>query len=492
MSEKTLIERAREIQRELYAELEESKQLGFRVEDFEQRGRYIHYLKSGSPIRSKDIFSSYTPETPEINLYIHIPFCIDKCTFCRSFSVGTQPRKIVEEYIDSLKKEIEIVIRKPRFRNAAVRYIYFGGGTPTYLSAKQLADLVGYLKGRLNVLPNANFTCETSPEMFVGRAGKNRIQVLLESGVNRVSIGVQSFDDSILKLIGRKHSAETAISAYQNAHEAGVPNINMDLMFGLPLQTPERWENDLEILTDLSPGYASVYRLRLENPKLHTTYMKEPHLFPDRETVLLMNIMAVEKLTDAGYRQSEAPSTFLLPYRSSYHTPYHGLCAEELGIGTAAWSYLSGVRYHNYHDLKRYMMCVNNGRLPIAFAGKYSQRQQIERETIRMLRAPEGVNRSDFNTRFGIPVEKLFDEPLQKLIRTGFITDDGQSYKLSYKGLLFTVEVFKEFYSQDLVTIPKDVIYSNQFLKHYFLKKKWSKSVEAISRITKTVAGYAR
>jgi oxygen-independent coproporphyrinogen-3 oxidase len=263
-------------------------------------------------------------------------------------------------------------------------------------------------------------------------------------------------------------------------------------MFGLPLQTPEKWDRDLEILTNLNPGYASVYRLRLENPRLHTTFMKEPDFFPDGETVLLMNIMAVEKLNGAGYRQSEAPSTFLFPSEASYHAPYHGLCTEELGIGTAAWSYLSGVRYHNVHDLKRYMTCVNNGRLPIAFAGKYSPRQQIERETIRMLRAPGGVNKDDFNSRFGVSVEKLFDEPLRRMISTGFITDDGQSYKLSYKGLLFTVEVFKQFYSQDPVTRLKDVIYGNQFLKHYFLKKKWSKSVETITRIAKTVVGYSR
>jgi oxygen-independent coproporphyrinogen-3 oxidase len=318
------------------------------------------------------------------------------------------------------------------------------------------------------------------------------MQVLIESGVNRLSIGVQSFDDRILGVIGRKHSAKTAISAYQNACEAGFPNINIDIMFGLPLQTPEKWETDLEILTDLSPGYASVYRLRQENPNLHKTYMKEPQLFPDRETVFLMNIMAVEELTDGGYQQSEAPSTFLLPSKSSYHSPYHGFCAEELGIGAGAWSYFSGVRYHNYHDLERYMMCVNKGSLPISFAGRYSKRQQIERETIRMLRTPEGVNKSDFNARFGIAIEKLFDEPLQKLTRSGFIMDDGRSYKLSYKGLLFTVEVFKQFYSHDPVTRLKDVIYSNKFLKHCFLKKRWSRSVEGITRVAKTVTGYMR
>ncbi len=491
MSESNLIERAREIRRQLNTELKELQQLGLGIEDYEQRGRYIYFFKSGSRIKSKDVFSSHISDVQEINLYVHIPFCINRCTFCCCFSIGKQPEAIVEEYINTLKKEVELLVRTSRFENAAIRYIYFGGGTPTYLSAKQLEDLIRFLKSRLNILPDAGFTCETSPETTVGSAGKERLQALLENGVNRLSMGIQSFDDNILKLIGRKHGAKTAISAYRNSSEAGFTNMNIDLMFGLPEQTLEKWEADLKIATDLNPGWISSYRLRIENLKMHGAFVREADLFPDKETVLLMNIMSIEKLTDSGYQQAQAPHTFLLPSKVQF-TPRHHLGEEELGLGVSARSYLDGVRYENFHNLKRYMVSVDEGQLAISFAGKYSKRQQMERETVMMFRGPKGVNRGDFSTRFGLDADRVFGERLQRLKKAGMITDDGETLRLSKKGLLFAVEVLKQFYSQDAVSRFKNMIYNNEWLKGLFLDKKYSRSGEVIANIVKTVAGYAK
>jgi coproporphyrinogen III oxidase-like Fe-S oxidoreductase len=278
------------------------------------------------------------------------------------------------------------------------------------------------------------------------------------------------------------------MSAYRNAHEAGFINTNIDLMYGLPGQTPESWESDMQTATELNPGWVSVYRLFFENPEIHETYIREPDLFPDDETVLLMNIMAIEKLTDLGYKQSQAPSTFLLPSKSDFD-PLITLGSKTLGLGVSAWSCLNGVRYYNVHDLNKYTMCINKGSLPISFAGKYSKRQQIEREIVFMLRSQDGVNKRDFNTGFGIDMDTLFSEPLQKLRKSGMIEDDGGTYRLSKKGLLFCAEVFKEFYSQDFVDRFKNVIYSKKHLKNLFLNKKYTKSVEAISNIVKTMAG---
>jgi oxygen-independent coproporphyrinogen-3 oxidase len=467
------------------------QQLAFEIEDYEQRGRYIYFFKTGSRIKSKDVYSSHVSNIQETNLYVHIPFCINRCTFCCCFNAGKQPEAIVGEYIETLKKEVELLVRTSRFENAAIRYIYFGGGTPTYLSARQLEDLIAFLKSRLNVLPDAGFTCETSPETTVGSAGKERLQALLESGVNRLSMGIQSFDDNILKLIGRKHTAKAAISAYRNSLDAGFSNMNIDLLFGLPGQTLEKWEADLKIATDLNPGWISSYRLRIENPRMHEAFVREADLFPDKETVLLMNIMSIEGITDSGYQQAQAPHTFLLPSKAQF-IPRHHPGEEELGLGVSARSYLNGVRYDNFHNLKRYIMSVDKGQLPISFAGKYSKRQQMERETVMMFRGQRGVNRGYFRTSFGLDIDRVFGGRLQKLKSVGIITDDGETYRLSKKGLLFAVEVLKQFYSQDATSRLKNMIYNNESLKGVFLSKKYYRSTEVISNIVKTVAGYAR
>ena len=491
MSENNLIQRAKEIRRQLHTELKELQQLGLEIEDYEQRGRYIYFFKSGSRIRSKDVYSSHISDIREINLYVHIPFCINRCTFCCCYSAGRQAEVIVEEYLNALKKEVELLVKTSKFENAAIRYIYFGGGTPTYLSARQLEDLIGFLRRRLNIVPDAGFTCETSPETTVGSAGKERLQALRESGVNRLSMGIQSFDDNILKLIGRKHTGEAAMSAYRNSLDAGFENMNIDILFGLPGQTLEQWEADLKVATDLKPGWISSYRLRIENPKMHEAFIKKTDLFPDKETFLLMNIMSIEGLTDAKYQQAQAPHTFLLPSKVQV-IPRHHLGEEELGLGVAARTYLDGVRYESFHNLKRYMASINEGQLGISFAGKYSRRQRIERETVMMFRGSKGVSRSDFSTRFGLDVDVMFGERLEKLKQAGMITDDGETYRLSKKGLLFAVEVFKQFYSQDAVSRFKNMIYNNESLKGLFLNKRYSKSGEVIANIIKTVSGYAR
>jgi oxygen-independent coproporphyrinogen-3 oxidase len=491
MSGANLIARAREIQGELHAEFKALQRLGLEIEDYEQRGRYIYFFKSGTRIKAKDVFSSHISDIREMNLYVHLPFCINRCAFCCCFNVGRQPEATVEQYINTLKREVELLTRTSRFENAAIRYIYLGGGTPTYLAARQLGDLIGYLRSKLNVLPDAGFTCETSPETMIGTPGKERLQALLENGVNRLSMGVQSFDDNILKLIGRKHSAKAAISAYRNSCEAGFENINIDLLFGLPEQTPQKWETDLKVATELNPGWISMYRLRIENSKMHEKFIREASLFPDKESVLLMHIMGIEKLTDTGYQQAVAPHIFLLPSKLQF-IPRHYEGEEELGLGVSARSYLGGVRYDNFFNLKSYMMSVDKGQLPISFAGKYSRRQQMEREAVLMFRGPKGVNRGIFSARFGLDFDEAFGECLAVLKKAGMITDNGETLRLSKKGLLFSVEVLKQFYSQDAVSRFKNMIYNNKSLKGLFLGKKYSRAGNVVSNILKTVAGYAK
>jgi oxygen-independent coproporphyrinogen-3 oxidase len=235
-----------------------------------------------------------------------------------------------------------------------------------------------------------------------------------------------------------------------------------------------------------------LYRLRLEeNPRILEASRKAPHLFPDKETTLLMNIMAVEKVAESGYQQYSAPHTFVLRSKSDY-APRHFLGEEEVGIGASARSYLDGVRYYNVHDLKKYMMSVNKGKLPISFAGKYSERQQVERAAVLMLRSSKGIGRMDFRTAFGIEIDELFDVPLENLRKSGLVTDDGETFKLSHKGVVFAVEAFKQLYSLDAIDRLRDIVFRNRYLRMLFLTTRFRKPAEAMGNLIKTWAGSSK
>lgn len=491
MPEKNLIDRARDVQKQLTAEVKGLQGLPLTIDDYEQRSRYAYYVKNGSPIRAKNLFASHIADVHEAKLYVHLPFCVQRCTYCCYFSVARQPDTVLDQYVTSLKKELELLKSTSRFENAVIRDIYFGGGTPTLLAARQLSSLIQYLRSRLTFLPNLNFTCEISPETTVGTQGKERLHALLENGVNRLSLGVQSFDDRVLELIGRSHTSDTALVAYRNACEVGFRNLNIDLMFGLPGQTVQSWERDLKIAMNLRPNWLDLFRLRLDNPAINETYTKDGSLFPDADTVFLMNIMAIEKVTESGYQQAHAPGSFRLPCKEQF-PPRHWLGQQELAIGAGAGSYLNGVRYSNVRNVERYVALVDRGRLPISFAGKYAKREQMEKETILMLKLPKGVNRREFDTRFGIDIEKMFVGPWNRLREAGMITDDGETFRLSYKGLVFAVEVFKQFYSENLMDRFKNMVYHNALLRRLFLRNKYSRYVEGLSNLVKTAAGVSK
>ncbi|MDF1551814.1 MAG: coproporphyrinogen-III oxidase family protein [Deferrisomatales bacterium] len=491
MPEKNLIERAGEIQRRLTDEVKSSQGFGSAIDDFDQRIRYVYYVKSGSRVGTKEIHGVHTRDIHEMELYVHVPFCRKRCTYCCYFSIAEPPDAIVASYVTSLKRELELLRGTSRFENAVVKHIYLGGGTPTFLEARQLSDLIQSIRSSLTVLPTLNFTCEVSPESIVSTEGREKLQTLRENGVNRLSLGVQSFDDGVLELIGRGHTSKIALAAYRNACETGFSNINLDLMFGLPGQDLQSWERDLETATGLNPVWLSLSRLRFDNPAMDEMQRRRGAIFPDAETSFLMNIMAIEKVTKSGYQQAHAPGNFRRRCTKKF-PPRHWLGQQTLAVGAGAWSYLNGVRYSNVRNLGRYAALVNEGRLPISSAWEYSELEQMEKETILMLRLPTGVNRREFDERFGVDIEQMFIGPWDRLREAGMITDDGETFRLSYKGLVFAVEVIKQFYSENLMDKCKNVVYHHPLLRRLFLRAKYTRWVEGLANLARAASGVSK
>lgn len=490
MMQNNLIERSREIQKQLKTEINNHKRLNFSIDNYEQRIRYAFYNSSGKPVILKELFASYISDVRETNLYVHVPFCTKRCSYCCYYSLDKQPRSILLRYIDSLKKELELLHSTSRFDQTVIKHVYFGGGTPSILPARQLEDFIQHLRRNFSFLPDINFTCEISPETTVENRGKEKLQVLFENGVNRLSIGVQSFDDDVLESIGRNHSATMAKIAYKNAVDAGFENINIDMMYGLPGQTLKSWEYDLKFVTDLRPGWISLSRLRFDNPEIYKTYVENRNAFPDPDTVFLMNIMGCEKMDESGYLSAHAPVSFCLPSKTQF-SPRHWFGEQEVSIGAGVRSYLNGVRYINVRHLKKYIELLNKGCLPVSFAGKYSKKQQVEKEIILMLRMSGGIVKKQFNTRFGIDIEKMFENPLNLLRKLEMITDDKERIRLSSKGILFAAEVFKQFYTENLMDKFKNMVYHNSVLRRMFLKQKYSGYIENLTTVVKrAVSGF--
>jgi oxygen-independent coproporphyrinogen-3 oxidase len=378
----------------------------------------------------------------KITLYVHFPFCLRKCPYCCYYSSGRQPNTIVDKYIDALQKELELLLKNTNFGEAKIGYIYFGGGTPTYLNPHQLNRIINFLREKLNIDNLVGFTCEGSPETIIGKEGEKKLNILLENGVNRLSIGVQSFNDNLLKVIGRAHTSRDAILAYNRARDVGFEDINIDLMFGIPKQTPKKWENDLTLTTKLLPNSVDLFILDIKGTRMEAIFRKEPKSFPPEETNLLMNIMAVEHFTKFGYKFKD-PKFLYLPLKQN-NFPLHLITTPVIGLGASAFTDLGNLWYCNQREL--YENFLKLSRLPVVFHTKLSKRELMEKEVILKLRY-FGLKKREFKSKFGIEIENVFGEVLEKLRNLDLIVEDGKVIKLSYLGNLFVFNTFNLFRS---------------------------------------------
>lgn len=394
-------------------------------------------------ITQEDLFSEKPGQPEPIDFYVHIPFCTGNCTYCCDFvRFANKPKKEVEEYLETLKKELLILKTMPAMKNREISSLYFGGGTPTYLETGQLEELILFVKENLDILPNSEITVETSPETF----SKEKAEMLHKVGVNRLSIGVQSFDEELLKICGRRHNQGQAIKAFETARDSGFNNINIDLISGLPKQTPEKFEQDLNIIENLNPESVTVYPLFI-NEESNLAKMKLK--FPGKKENLLLNIIANEKMSSLGYRQF--PVHFFARAKENSLQHYVGKwqkMKELLGLGVSCYCYFNDTQYSNHLDIEKYLASVKSGKLPVWKGKKLSKDGQMARFVIFNFKTG-AVNRDSFEKRFGIAIESVFPKQLEKLEKLGLIEYSGDLIKLSYSGCLFSEEVCLEFYQKE-------------------------------------------
>ncbi|WP_019536084.1 radical SAM family heme chaperone HemW [Paenibacillus ginsengihumi] len=376
-------------------------------------------------------------ETPT-SVYIHIPFCTNKCHYCdfNSYVLKGQP---VMDYLDALEREMERTASLvPPGR---IETIFVGGGTPTVLLPDQMES---FLRRVRTYFPNwadgMEFTMEANP----GTTDPDKLAVMKEGGVNRLSFGVQSFDNGLLERIGRIHNTDDVYRSLDNARAAGFSNISIDLMFGLPGQTAGLLRASVERALELQLPHYSIYSLKVEeNTLFHTLYERGELPLPEEEEEYEMFLIILEQMRAAGYEQYEI-SNFARPGFDSRHNSAYWLNRSYYGLGAGAHGYMRGVRHVNIKGIQPYIEATRSG-LPILERHEVEPAEAMEDFMMVGLRLLGGVSGEEFAAQFGTRLEAVFGGVLHRLMAKGLLERTERGYRLTKEGLPLGNEVFAEF-----------------------------------------------
>ena len=371
-------------------------------------------------------------EMKEIGVYIHIPFCKQKCLYCDFVSFANK-QELQKDYIQALKKEIQ------NWKNDAykIKTIYIGGGTPSYIDSNYISEII-------NLVGNApSITIELNP----GTVTKEKLLVYKNAGINRLSIGLQSTNDTLLKQIGRIHNYKQFLETYNLARNIGFDNINVDLMIGLPNQSIKDIKQSLEDICRLNPEHISVYSLIVEESTPIQKLIDNGELeLPDEETERQMYWYVKDYLELNGYKHYEI-SNFAKPGFESEHNLDCWNQKEYIGFGAGAYSYLNKKRFGNISNLEKYIQNCNSNNFEknVILEEAQDKNQQMNEYMILGLRKIDGISIQKFEEKFNENPILLFRKELQKLYEDKLLTIDGDIIKLSNKGLDLANIVWEEF-----------------------------------------------
>ena len=391
-----------------------------------------------------------------MGLYVHVPFCKTKCPYC-DFNTYQGIDDLMGPFLPALKAEIECW--GETLAHPAVKTVFFGGGTPSYLPAGYIEQILAAVQTSFQVDADSEITIEANPGDLdaVACAG------ILGQGVNRLSIGVQSLDNGLLNLLGRRHQASEAIQAFQTARQAGFDNVNLDLMYGLPSQTMDQWRETLDSLIGLTPEHISLYALTLEvGTPMHRWAQEGKISEPDPDLAADMYQHARESLAVAGYHHYEI-SNWSLPGRACDHNLVYWQNGPYLGVGPGAHSRLGDYRFWTVLSPRDYLnkaaAWADTGPLPeaeltepvlnaIATVGGWEciGLETACSETMFLgLRLLDGLDLSDASTLMGIDLAKKFQTPIQECIQLGLLEQDGYCLRLTEPAYLIANQAFMRF-----------------------------------------------
>ena len=385
----------------------------------------------------------------EIGIYVHIPFCSSKCFYC-DFNSFANKGGYIEKYVKCLQKEIKNVGDRVRLNSNGnyaelpiAKTLYIGGGTPSFIDAKYIEQIMDTIQTNFEIDKNIEATIEVNP----GTVTLKKLQKYREIGINRLSIGLQTSNDDLLKLIGRIHNFEQFLQTVNLAKLAGFSNINVDMMIGLPNQTIYDVEDTLNKLIKLDVTHISVYSLIVEEgTKIEKLLDNGTLKLPDEEIERYMYWFAKRKLEENGYIHYEISNFAKIPYRSKHNLDCWNQ-KEYIGFGVSASSYEEGIRYRNKDEIEEYIKNIEEEqeRKNVIIDEKQDKQTMMNEYMILGLRKITGININEFRRKFEVSPLYKYNKELTKLVREGLINIDTNNIRLSKKGLDLANLVWEEF-----------------------------------------------
>lgn len=390
--------------------------------------------------------SPFSSRLPDIfRLYVHFPFCTGRCSFCHFNVVTAAEEQPIKEYLDAL--ELEIKQLAPLATQSQASSVYFGGGTPSLLSPEQLSRIIGLLRDGILISPQSSFTLEVHPEVVIHQ-GNRYLADLIALGINRISIGVQDFNERVLSATGRRHNSQQAESVIAEALDLGL-TVNVDLLSPLPHQTPESWEETLEKAFSAGVTSVTMYTTSIRETMAVSSDIRKGIPFPSQNDSYLFYVMAQKMAERFAY--TERSSRWFYK-KTAVSERNRAAFAHEplLGLGCGAYGFINDVQYFNLPTPSAYLTSVRKGQAPTWKSMLLSETERLHRELV--FSARDGrIHFGKFRVLFGIDVRELFREKWEILLNLELLVSDGQSFQLTDKGRMLSDEIASFFIGPEVL-----------------------------------------
>jgi len=369
------------------------------------------------------------------SLYVHVPFCVRKCGYCDFYSIEPASEDLVRDYVEALELEAAAI------PHLALRTVYVGGGTPSLLSAELLRQLIGLLKSRFDLSAVREFTVESNPGLMNGA----KAEVLISGGVNRISLGVQSLQRATLETLGRMHGPDAVYEAVETLRGAQLRNLSLDLIFGVPGQSPADWRRDLAAVAALDPQHMSIYGLSIsaQTPLGHRVACRELEPISDEVYVEMLEA-ARRHLVTSGYEYYEI-SNYARPGFRCLHNMVYWRNRPYVGLGAAATSYVDGRRWTNVADVEEYIRRLRRGDSPVETSERLPPEKRARETAVLNLRMIDGLEIEDFRKTTGLDPLELFAGAIESHCRAGLLEMVQGRLRLTRRGLAVADSVMADF-----------------------------------------------